>query len=161
MRVVRAHREVAFTLLELVVVVIVIGVIAAIAMPRFASATSNANLRRLHGDTHTLQVAIDLYVIEHDGLTPAHGEDGKLSTSEEDFRKRLLEPTDVTGALIKDGAMGPYLRSWPLNPLTLCQSLRIDGAEAGQDCGWHYDSERRIIRSDHGKTKTEDLHKGH
>lgn len=156
-----AQPERGFTLLELVVVVVVIGVLAAVAVPRFASATGNAQLRRLHADTATLQQAIDLYTVEHDGLTPAHEGVDKLTTDESVFRGRLLDRTDAAGEVTETGLFGPYLRSWPLNPMTQCQALRIDGAEAGQDCGWHFDSTRSLIRSDHGKTKFEDLHKGH
>ena len=150
-----------FTLLELVIVVVILGVIAAIAMPRFASATGTATLRRLHADTATLQQAIDLYTVEHDGLTPAHDGPSKPTADEGVFKQRLLGRTDAIGEASEDGLFGPYLLTWPVNPMTKCQSLRIDGAEAGQDCAWHFDSSRSLIRSDHGNTKLEDLHKGH
>ncbi len=57
--------RIAFTLIELLIVVAIIGILAAIAVPNFLSAQVRANCARVHGDMHALSQAIETYRIDH------------------------------------------------------------------------------------------------
>jgi len=141
------HR--AFSLIELVIVVVIMGVIAAIAIPRMGSAADNAKNNALKGNLDELQRAVDLYTGEHAGQAPAVEPDGSVTGTPNTVIARLLLPSDVNGTLNSSGVLGPYLRFWPINPINGSNRLRIDGIPApSNQAGWRYDSTSNAIQSD-------------
>lgn len=53
-----------FTLVELLVVVMIIGILATFAIPKFANVTDSAKVAKIQGDLHTLGTAVTLYQAE-------------------------------------------------------------------------------------------------
>ncbi len=140
--------QLGFSLIELVIVVVIIGIIAAIAVPRFSSAIEKSADAAVAQNVAVLQKAIDLYTAEHADLSPAREAGGATSTPNAMIR-RLIQRTDASGALESTGIYGPYLRAWPENPANGRRSLRIDGAAAGANThGWRFDSATGVIQSD-------------
>ena len=64
-------REPGFSLVELVIVVVIIGIIAAIAVPRLTRGSEAAGEEALLADLAAFRTAIDLYSIDHMGSYPA------------------------------------------------------------------------------------------
>ncbi len=132
-----------FSLVELVIVIVIIGVIAAIAMPRFSSAANQAELATLHSNLAAVRRTIELYAAQHDGRGPNVRQNGTLSNSSNNFAQRLTETTNAKGAKKGDlGPLGPYLRAIPNNPFATNnpEKVRIGGAPAGANTdGWHFD----------------------
>jgi general secretion pathway protein G len=56
--------EQGFTLLELMIVMVVIGILAAIAIPSYTSSIRNAKEAVLREDLHTMRAAIDSYTVD-------------------------------------------------------------------------------------------------
>jgi general secretion pathway protein G len=56
--------EQGFTLLELMIVMVVIGILAAIAIPSYTSSIRNAKEAVLREDLHTMRSAIDSYTVD-------------------------------------------------------------------------------------------------
>jgi general secretion pathway protein G len=56
--------EQGFTLLELMIVMIIIGVLAAIAVPSYLASVRKAKEAVLKEDLHTMRVAIDSYTVD-------------------------------------------------------------------------------------------------
>ena len=61
------HRE-GFTLVELMIVVVVIGVLASIAIPNYLRMQVHAKEARVKSDVHTVQLVAEDYGVLHDGL---------------------------------------------------------------------------------------------
>ena len=61
----------AFTLVELLVVVLIIGVLAAIAIPRFAATRGKAYVTAMMADLHNLATAESAYFADHQVYTTA------------------------------------------------------------------------------------------
>ncbi|NQU42279.1 prepilin-type N-terminal cleavage/methylation domain-containing protein [bacterium] len=55
----------AFTLIELLIVVAIIAILAAIALPNFLEAQVRAKVSRVKGDQRTLGVAIEQYCVDY------------------------------------------------------------------------------------------------
>ena len=60
-----------FTLVELLVVVAIIGVLAAIAIPKFASATEAANGAKMMADLRTIDSAISIAIAKNETVAAA------------------------------------------------------------------------------------------
>ena len=62
----------AFTLIELLIVVAIIGILAAIAVPNFLSAMSRAKVARVKADIRSLQTAMGAYYVDNNAYPPDH-----------------------------------------------------------------------------------------
>ncbi len=64
------ERYKAFTLIELLIVVAIIGILAAIAVPNFLNAQIKAKLSRAMADMKMIQTGLETYYIDHNNYPP-------------------------------------------------------------------------------------------
>jgi prepilin-type N-terminal cleavage/methylation domain-containing protein len=105
----------AFTLVELVVVIMILGILAAIAAPRLLGASNQAFDNAARQSLGVVRNAIDKYTAEHAGAIP--GADGLEDTFKTDIKNYLRGqefPTCPVAA--KNNAVNMVSGSGPIAP---------------------------------------------
>jgi prepilin-type N-terminal cleavage/methylation domain-containing protein len=101
----------AFTLVEVLIVVVIMAILAATIIPQFSDSSKDAKVSSMKFNLHTLRSQVELYKAQHDGSPPAD-----LSN--------LTARTNAAGAVMgatDDPALfpyGPYIRVLPDNPFS-------------------------------------------
>jgi general secretion pathway protein G len=120
-----------FTLVEILIVVVILGILAAIVIPQFTSASETAKASSLVSQLQTIRSQLELYQVQHNGDYP------DLSANWD----QLTEKTELDGTVAADDftgtTYGPYLQKAPNNPFEDSTST-ADAPAAG--VGWVYDS---------------------
>ena len=127
-----------FTLIEILIVVVILGILAGIVIPQFNNATTTSKTGSVQTTAQTLRGAVQLYYCQHsDTLPPAAS-----------FWTLMMSQTDSKGVAYNsassvDGPFGPYVQSIPSNALNLSTTV-IDaatgpGGQTTSSCGWVYD----------------------
>ena len=128
----RVVRSQGFTLIEILIVVIILGILAAIVIPQFSSASSDARKSNVQSTVQTLRSQVALYKLQHGDVLP------NLVTG----WTQLTGKTDSAGAAASTGVtFGPYMQDVPVNSLNSKSNVvDADGsAPAGTACGFVYD----------------------
>jgi prepilin-type N-terminal cleavage/methylation domain-containing protein len=121
-----ARRDRAFTLVEIMIVVVIIGLLAAIALPAFQRVREKARLSRMANDLRVFAQAFDTYLLEQ-GAWPADAAPGVIPT---ELVGRLpntfAQPTPLGGLYEWDNEVG--LKSITLYNLTatVAQVTKLD-----------------------------------
>ncbi|MHC4172380.1 MAG: type II secretion system protein [Planctomycetota bacterium] len=104
-----------FTLVEILIVVVILGILAAIVIPQFTDAAMEAKESRVRTELQTMRSQIELYKVQHNDNLPGAADTGFTPAS---FTAALTGPTDVHGAVGTDPStdLGPYMQSLPTNP---------------------------------------------
>jgi len=153
----REKRASGFSLVELVIVIVIIGVIAAIAIPRVTQAGKGAGESALASNLSLLRSAIELYAAEHDGVYPGMNSAGSFGDplSPEAFKAQLTmysNPSGDCSATKKPThQLGPYLAK-DIPPLTVGENKNSNTVDVKSDgtaltpnvsggFGWIYDCE--------------------
>lgn len=124
-----SHRSRAFTLVELVIVVLIIGILAAIVVPRFTNASDRARDSSARTTLTYLRNQIELFKTQHGNCPPQAGALWKLLQTTSDIAE-TTSPTP-TGT-----HFGPYFRSDPLNPWN--NFTTVNSATVDASAGWYY-----------------------
>src|SRR5207253_190862 len=72
MTAVRRTRKGGFTLVEILIVVIILGILAAIVIPQFTSASQDARKNSLTSQLQTMRSQIELYKLQHLDQLPSN-----------------------------------------------------------------------------------------
>jgi general secretion pathway protein G len=127
----------AFTLIEVLIVVVIMAVLAATIIPQFSSSTTDAKESSLGFNLHTIRSQIEMYKLHHNGKVPTFN----------DFAVQMTEKTDINGTQTGELLFGPYFQGdVPANPFNGSNAL-VKVATAGTEpnavvaggAGWQYD----------------------
>ena len=126
----------AFTLVELLIVVIILGILAAVVIPQFSDASTDARVSSLVTNLATIRGQLELYKMQHNGNYP---------TTNLTFPAQMTAGTDIAGAA--GTAFGPYLQRVPNNPFTNNNTI---SALAGSGSAWYYNGATGEFLADDG-----------
>ena len=129
------NKRLGFSLLEMMLVVVIIGLVAAIAIPRLSRGAAGATDAALSGNLAVLRDAIDRYSTEHGGAFPTVANVTNQLT-------QYSSAGGVTSATKTDGnySYGPYVRKVPPLPVGANKGNSGVAASAGAGVGWIYDA---------------------
>ena len=134
----RKHK--GFTLVEILIVVVILGILAAIVIPQFSDASTQSKLSSSQSSLQSLRSQISLYKIQHNDYPPCHG-----TFSEATFVAQMEGKTNAAGnTSTTDGPViyGPYVQKIPMNPWN---NSRTIAATDGADVGWVYEADTGAI----------------
>lgn len=151
-----------FTLVELLIVVIILGILAAIAIPQFSTSTSDAKVSALDSNLSNFRAAIDLYYQQHAAYPSANASSGgagctadagaSAADTQAAFIEQLAHYTDSLGHTCKKKdpgfIYGPYMKkdTIPNNPVTGVNTTVVVSAGTlgmtadGAGGGWKFDN---------------------
>jgi len=142
----------AFTLYEVMIVITLLGILAAILVPTLQGHTTSARESAVKDCLMTMRTQIQLYKLEHDGVPPGYMNGGPIG--EALLVLQLTATTTVTGAVSPSTIptppflYGPYVKKLPVNPFNnrsdiVYVDLATSFAEAVNltTSGWFYRKE--------------------
>ena len=133
-----------FTLVEILIVVIILGILAAIVIPQFTSASEDARKNSVTSQLQTLRSQVELYKLQHrDQFPTANGAAGAIVWD------KLTQTTDSDGATTGSD-FGPYLQATPVNGLN---GNSTAGTAAAADVGFVMDANGKIFATGKDDTK--------
>ena len=88
----------AFTLIEILIVVVILGILAAIVIPQFTDASQQANNSSVRSQLQTIRGQVELFRVNNNGANPG------------------LD-TDWADLITPPAPQAPYLQNPPRNPL--------------------------------------------
>ncbi|MFH1739852.1 MAG: prepilin-type N-terminal cleavage/methylation domain-containing protein [bacterium] len=104
-------RQRSFTLIELLIVVAIIGILAAIAVPNFLNARMRAKIARVAADMKAVSTALEQYFLDWNSYTEDHDNDASPKGL-----RRLTTPVSYIPALPRDPFPGSFQQGTVENP---------------------------------------------
>lgn len=132
----------AFSIVELMIVVAVLGILAAIVVPQFQNNTTEAKAAVAKNNLRILRSAIELYTAQHSGVPPGYPDNNPANPpAASSFKYQMIEKKS-------------YLKQMPGNPfnelttIKMIENSQLMPAEATGDVGWIYKPKTKQIRLD-------------
>jgi prepilin-type N-terminal cleavage/methylation domain-containing protein len=145
-----------FSLVELIIVVAIIGILAAIVVPQFQSHGAEAKIAAAKNNLYKLRAAIQLYATQHGDVPPGYADGNPSATPDSQvFVSQLTQYTNESGQFVDVRTpgypLGPYLSDMPENSFNALATVTIVGnsqafPEANGQTGWVYKAASREIR---------------
>src|SRR5213075_2970476 len=112
-----------FTLVEILIVVIILGILAAIVIPQFTNASQDARKNSLTSQLQTIRSQLELYKMQHLDKTP----DLLFTNGSTDWSQLTLKSDKFGSTGATTGLdFGPYLQQVPANPMNGFSKVTVD-----------------------------------
>ncbi len=141
----KVEKRLAFTLVEVLIVVVIMAVLAATIIPQFSNSADDARTSTSEFNLHTLRSQIELYRGQHGGILPTSA------------LAELTSSTNVGGTVGTGSSYpyGPYVREVPSNPFSNSAAVKVITTSPAQSSdvtgtgGWLYNVTTGEIWIDH------------
>lgn len=153
-------RQRAFSLVEILIVVMIIGILAAIAIPKMSNASQMARESSIKDDLRLMRTQLGVYKSQH-SLYPGYpGGDSAQTPTAAVAVDQLQKYTDNAGNVSATHSSyyrwGPYLDAFPINPINGKSDLKIlSGSDAftpDGTTGWLYQPSTGTIKANNAGT---------
>lgn len=147
----------AFTLVEVIIVVTILGILAAVVIPTFQGQTTSARESTAKDSLKTMRAQIELYKLQHDGVPPGYADGNPVGEMLLEYQ--FTATTTVAGVVSLSKIpsapylYGPYVRELPENPFNnltnivyVAEATDFSAAVDGTSSGWLYKKETGEIR---------------
>jgi len=136
----RLHNQSGFTLIEILIVVILLGILATIIIPQVSISSDDAKLNALKTNLGNLRSTIELYYYQHSNRYPGAYDEADGTTVLADagdaaaaFLAQLTQYSDANGktsaTVNASYPYGPYLKEGlPVNPYNTVKTVTCDVA---------------------------------
>jgi|CXWL01.1.fsa_nt_gi type II secretion system protein G len=132
-----------FTLVEILIVVVIMAVLAAVVIPQFTGSTDDAKRSTAEFNIGVVRSVVQTFRAHHGGVRPAFPSGATTIDA-------LLKETNAAGTVAAGGGFGPYLVSMPDNPFTGVSTVKAiatpgtapiaANVTANNAGGWIYDA---------------------
>jgi len=132
-----------FTLVEILIVVVIMAVLAAVVIPQFTGSTDDAKRSTAEFNIGVVRSVVQTFRAHHAGVKPAFPTGATTIDA-------LLKETNAAGTVAVGGGFGPYLVAMPDNPFTGVATVKavatpgtspVAGDVTANDAGgWIYDA---------------------
>ncbi len=153
------RRARAFTMIEILIVVVILGILAAIVIPALSGGTTSARQTTLAMNLNLLRRFIPVYQSQHLEAAPGYPNGDQSATpTESTFVAQGTLATNRNGQTAARGTagypFGPYLSNIPPNPFNKLATVQVLGdsdafpSVADDSHGWIYKPATGEIRPD-------------
>jgi prepilin-type N-terminal cleavage/methylation domain-containing protein len=148
----RRGRRAGFTLIEIMIVVVILGILAAIALPQLSSATAESRQAMLKDELRFLRNQLQVFRAQHRDVSAGYpGGNIGAAPDEATLLGHLTQYTDADGNISAVGnttfKYPPYLSKMPENPISRKEGVwvvtgaALPAADQNQPYGWIYNPE--------------------
>ena len=146
-----------FTIIEILIVVVILGIVAALVLPQFSNASNLARENTLKDDLRYLRTQLLVFKAQHRDVPPGYPAGNTNATpTEAAFLEQMTRPTNEkcqAGASAGPAfPLGPYFQKMPPNPLNGNSKILVIGngqpmptTYRGATYGWIYKPETQEI----------------
>lgn len=108
----RNRKYTAFTLIELLLVMVILAILAAVVVPKFTNRTEDAKEKAAHADISNLETALDAFEVDN----------GRYPSTDEGLQALLDAPQNLKNW------KGPYIKRLPNDPWGTAYNYRYPGS---------------------------------
>ena len=148
-----------FTLVEILAVVVILGILAAIVVSQVANSSTSAKQSALSTDLQLLRRIIMVYKAQHLEVAPGYPDGNTTQAPDEQaFVEQATMSSNTAGETAAIGTAGydrgPYVQKMPVNPVNNKDTIEMLGngenfpADADNSHGWIYKAATGEIRAD-------------
>lgn len=142
----KSRSKSGFTLVEILIVVVILGILAAIVIPQFSQASTEARGSNVKSNLQMIRSQIELYKIQHGDVLPTIADGG------DELIRVLTTKTNYDGVLYTgamatagDASYGPYMQKWPVNAANAESRVLVQAADPAADAvnadnGWVFNN---------------------
>ena len=157
----------AFTLIEMLIVIVILGILAMVIIPQISTSTDEAKLNTLRTNLGAMRNSVELYYAQHNSSYPG-AVLGGAADAVTAFEQQLTRYTDSTNTIsnVKTASakFGPYVKGGqlPMNPFNEKRDVVVDTATADittkasdGTTGWKFYAVTGVLMANDGANDSE------
>lgn len=152
----RPPRDKGFTLIEILIVVVILGILSSIVIPQFSNATHESREATLRDCLRYLRTQITIFKAQHRDVSPGYPNGDNSATADAGtFLQQMTlcsdEYCNLSATPTTTCKYGPYLSAMPANPISTSAGLWVvsgtgmPAADQSQPYGWIYNPQTQTI----------------